>query len=81
MRRTVHIRYFALLREQAGRADEKVETTAAKLTALYAELRARHGLGLPAARVRVAVNGEFAEWDTPLAGGAQIAFLPPVAGG
>ena len=81
MRRTVHIRYFALLREQAGRAEEKIETSSATLMALYSELRVRHGLALPAARVRVAVNGEFAAWDAPLAGGAQIAFLPPVAGG
>lgn len=81
MKKVIHVRYFALLREQAGRAEERVETLAATPAALYAELRRRHGFALPPERVRIALNGEFAAWDAPLAGGAQVAFLPPVAGG
>jgi molybdopterin converting factor small subunit len=32
-------------------------------------------------QTRVAVNAEFADWDTPLAGGDEVAFLPPMSGG
>jgi len=31
--------------------------------------------------LRVAINGEFAEWSTPLAAGDAVVFIPPVAGG
>lgn len=30
---------------------------------------------------RVAINWEFAEWDTPLQEGDEVAFIPPVSGG
>ena len=38
---TVH--YFAILREQRGLTEEKLATAAATPTALYDELRLRHG--------------------------------------
>lgn len=79
--KTVHLRYFAILREQRGLATETVTTTAGDAAALYAELRAAHGFTLPSDRLRAAVNGAFAPWDTPLADGDEIVFIPPVAGG
>jgi hypothetical protein len=45
---TLRLHYYALLREQAGRSSESVDTTAATPAALYAELAARHGFRLPA---------------------------------
>jgi molybdopterin converting factor small subunit len=32
-------------------------------------------------RLKVAVNDEFRDWDTPLAAGDRVVFIPPVAGG
>ena len=32
-------------------------------------------------RTRIAVDAEFAEPQTPLADGAEVAFLPPMSGG
>jgi molybdopterin converting factor subunit 1 len=78
---TVHVQYYAVLREQAGRSDERIETAAATAAALYEELRARHGLTLARAQLRVAIDGEFAEWQAPLPDGARVVFIPPVAGG
>jgi molybdopterin synthase sulfur carrier subunit len=78
---TVRLQYFALLREQRGLAHETLATAAPTAAALYDELRARHGFTLPGDRLRVAVNGEFAPWDTPLAAGMELVFIPPVAGG
>jgi molybdopterin-guanine dinucleotide biosynthesis protein A len=79
--RTLHVQYFALLREQAGRASETVETDAPTARELLAQLRARHGFTLPEDMLKVAVNGDFAEWDRPLQPGDAVVFIPPVAGG
>ena len=79
--KTVHVQYFALLREQRGLSRESVPTAAATAGELYEELRARHALTLTPAQLRVAVNGEFAAWSAPLTEGAQLVFIPPVAGG
>jgi sulfur-carrier protein len=79
--KTIHLQYFALLREQRGLGSETLTTSTATAAQLYEELRQRHGFSLPAERLRVAVDGAFAPWSTPLVDGAQIVFIPPVAGG
>jgi molybdopterin converting factor subunit 1 len=81
MTRTVHVQYFAALREQAGRSAETCETSAANPRDLYADLRQRRGLGLPESLLRVAINEEFCDWERPLADGDRVVFIPPVAGG
>ena len=75
------IRYYALMREQAGRSGEKIDTSAATPADLYAELCARHGFTLPMQQLKVAVNGEFSAWSHALAPGDAVVFIPPVAGG
>lgn len=75
------LHYHALLREQRGLGTEVIATDAADPGALYAELRAAHGFTLDAAQLKVAVNGDFAAWDHPLADGDEVVFLPPVSGG
>jgi len=75
------IQYFALLREQAGRSEEFVETHAATAAALYGELSARHHFTLAREQLKVAVNSEFAEWSRALRAGDTVVFIPPVAGG
>jgi molybdopterin converting factor small subunit len=67
-------------RDAAGRASEVVPLPAS-LGALYEELRARHGFALAPERLRVAVDGAFADWHAPLRDGAEVAFIPPVSGG
>jgi molybdenum cofactor guanylyltransferase len=79
--RRLHVRYFALLREQAGRSVEELETQASTPRELYEELRRRRGLTLSPEFLRVAVNDEFGDWRAPLADGDTVVFLPPVAGG
>jgi molybdopterin-guanine dinucleotide biosynthesis protein A len=79
--RRLNVRYFAMLREQAGRASEELQTQAATPADLYEELRQRHGLTLAPEFLRVAVNDEFGDWRIPLADGDTVVFLPPVAGG
>lgn len=77
----VQLRYYALLREQAGRSAETVESPARTPAELYAELAARHGFRLAQTQVKVAVNSTFADWNRALAEGDEVVFIPPVAGG
>ena len=77
----VRVLYFASLRDAAGRAEEDVHTGAADLVSLYAELQARHQLPFSQRQLRVAVDGAFVPWTTPLREGTDVAFLPPVSGG
>ncbi|HYM87027.1 MAG TPA: MoaD/ThiS family protein [Pseudoxanthomonas sp.] len=77
----VTVLYFASLRDVRGLASEQVESGAADLAALYAELQSRHGFSLPANRLRVAADGDFAQWGDALHDGSEIAFIPPVSGG
>lgn len=77
----VMVQYFAVLREQAGRSEESLETSADTPRGLYEELSARHGFKLPSEAVKVAVNDDFATWEQPLADRDRVVFIPPVAGG
>jgi molybdopterin converting factor subunit 1 len=77
----LEIKYYAVLREKAGRNAETLVTGATTPAAVYDELRERHGFKLGREVVRVAVNDEFAEWNTALRDGDELVFIPPVAGG
>jgi molybdopterin converting factor subunit 1 len=79
--RTLRVQYYAILREQAGRNEETLDTTAATPAELYEELRRRHPFQLAAAQLKVALNSEFSDWQTPLRHGDTVVFIPPVAGG
>jgi molybdenum cofactor guanylyltransferase len=75
------VQYYALMREQAGRSEETVETQAGNPADLYAELVARYGFTLTREQLKVAVNSEFSDWSRQLAAGDAVVFIPPVAGG
>jgi len=75
------IQYFALLREQAGRSEETLESFAATPADLFAELTSRYGFTLSREQLKVAVNSEFSDWSRRLAAGDAVVFIPPVAGG
>jgi len=77
----LRIQYYALLREQAGRSEETVDTSAGTPTELYRELQARHPFKLGPEQLKVAINAEFSDWNTALRSGDTIVFIPPVAGG
>lgn len=79
--KTLRVQYYAILREQAGRSEETLDTSAATPTELYAQLRQRHPFQLEPAQLKVALNSEFADWATPLKHGDTVVFIPPVAGG
>lgn len=77
--------YFAWVRERIGLPREKVETNAATVADLVAELSAREDRYAVAfsdlSALRVAVDQELSDFDAPLAGVREIAFFPPMTGG
>jgi molybdopterin synthase catalytic subunit len=78
----VTVLYFAAAREAAGAAREALEPTPATVGDLRRRLLTlRPALGPVLARSRVAVDGEFSEDAAPLRDGAEVAIIPPVAGG
>ncbi len=77
----IKVQYYAILREQAGRSDESIITSAPTPRDLYNELKSRYPFSLAPEMLRVAVNAEFGEWSQRLADGDSVVFIPPVAGG
>ena len=82
---TLTVLYFAWLRERIGLARESVDTQAATVADLVAELAAReerYALAFSDLRaVRVALDQALSDFDAPLAGAREIAFFPPMTGG
>jgi MoaD family protein len=77
----ISVRLFAALREEAGTA--VVEVAAATAGEVVDALSARFGTRFAAIAAvgSIVVNGERADRDTPVAGGDEVALLPPVSGG
>lgn len=77
--------YFAWVRERIGLPKERVETEAATVSDLVAELVAREERYAAAfadiSALRVALDQELAEFSAPLAGVREVAFFPPMTGG
>ena len=77
--------YFAWVRERVGIPREQVETSAATVADLVAELRLRaerYELAFSDLNaLRVAVDQKLTDFDAPLDGVREVAFFPPMTGG
>jgi molybdopterin converting factor subunit 1 len=78
--RKLTVEYFAVLREQAGKDSENIETNAETADELFGELESRYGFPTLNS-MKVAINDEFSSWNAPLSDGDTVVFIPPVAGG
>ena len=84
---TLSLVYLARLREAFGAAAESIEAPPGVTTvgALCVWLAARGGAWAtelaPGRAVRVAVNHDLADIDTPVGPGDEVALFPPVTGG
>ncbi len=81
----LEVLYFAWLRERIGLGREQIETDAATVADLVAELRARedrYDLAFSdMASVRVAIDQDLTTLDASLEGAREVAFFPPMTGG
>lgn len=79
------ILYFAWIRERIGVPRERIETQAATIRDLIEQLRAMddwHAAALAdLSAVRVALDQELSDLDSPIAGVREVAFFPPMTGG
>lgn len=77
--------YFAWVRERIGLPRERIETTAATVADLVAELRTREERYALAfsdlSALRVAVDQQLTTFDAPLKDVREVAFFPPMTGG
>lgn len=81
----IDVLYFAWVRERIGLPKERIETDAATVADLVAELSAREERYAAAfadvSALRVALDQELADFAAPLAGVREVAFFPPMTGG
>jgi molybdopterin synthase catalytic subunit len=79
----VRVSYFAAARELCGTQSELVPMESPRtVRAFMTLLAARHARLAPyLPRMRLAVNGEIVDAEHSIAGGDEVAVLPPVAGG
>ena len=81
----IDVLYFAWVRERIGLPRERVDSSAATVADLVAELSAREPRYAAAfadlASLRVAVDQELASFATSLQGVREVAFFPPMTGG
>ena len=77
--------YFAWVRERIGLPRERVETDAATVSDLVAELVEREDRYAAAfadtSALRVAVDQVLTDFDAPISGAREVAFFPPMTGG
>ncbi len=81
----IDVLYFAWVRERIGLPSERIETDAATVQDLVAELSAREDRYAAAfadvSALRVAVDKRLATFDASLADAREVAFFPPMTGG
>ncbi|ATG48081.1 molybdopterin converting factor subunit 1 [Celeribacter ethanolicus] len=81
----IEVLYFAWVRERIGEPRETVETSAATVMDLVEELKSReerYDLAFSDLKsLRVALDQELMEFDSPLEGVREVAFFPPMTGG
>jgi MoaE-MoaD fusion protein len=80
---SVRVRLFAMQREAAGTRQMRLEIPRGSTVddAWNAVVEVAPALASGRASLRFAVNGTYADPDTPLADGDEIACIPPVSGG
>jgi sulfur-carrier protein len=76
----IKILYFGMLAERTGMTEETLDRTPGTVAALCAELLLRHPL-LHGLSFRCAVDQHLVDDSCPIAPGAEVALLPPFAGG
>ncbi len=81
----IDVLYFAWVRERIGIPKERVQTSAATVNELIAELTAReerYALAFSdVSALRVAIDQELSDFDAPIGDAREVAFFPPMTGG
>lgn len=78
----IRVRFFASVRQMTGVDSEELEVKEGQAVGtLIVDLKRRHEALEEKMKMLVAINGEYAETDTVLKEGDEVALFPPVSGG
>lgn len=69
---------FAKSKDDFGFSEKEIEVSP---TETPKQVVARIAPALEISGIRVALDCEFADWDSPVGDAKEMAFLPPVSGG
>ena len=76
---SIHIIYFASLRDSLGKSQDQVEfQPGLTVHALWQQL---NGSQPNSGQILVAINQEYADFDSLVKDQDEVAFFPPVTGG
>lgn len=79
--KTIKIKYFAALKEQATIDEEELETRAKTAEDIFHFLKEKYSFSLTKEQIKVAINDQFEPFDYLLKDGDTLVLIPPVAGG
>ncbi len=77
----LNIKYFAALRECAGKSDECLNVEVSTVEDVYQMLNEKYSFSVDRHHLKVALNEEYAKFDDKVSDGDTLVFIPPVAGG
>jgi molybdopterin converting factor subunit 1 len=78
----VRVRFLARLRDLTGKDTEELKAPADWCVSdVYDAMRVTYPALPPRDSIRAAVNHEFADWNSRVSKGDEVAFIPPVSGG
>lgn len=77
----IRIRYFAAMREKAGKSEELVDTKCSDARELYTELNGKYAFNMNTRHLKLSLNRSYADWSAKISEGDEVVFIPPVAGG
>lgn len=79
--KTIHLTYYAHLRDNIGIPVETRQTAAGTARELYSEVKTHYNIDISEELLRVSVNDIFTSWQTELKTGDSVVFITPVSGG
>ena len=81
---SIRVRYFASLREQLGKTEELLVINQLQCVGdVWSQVTQHISIEKmpPSNQVLAALNMDYAQLETPIKDGDEIAFFPPVTGG
>jgi len=77
----IKVKYFAMLRESAGKKEELIDLENSNIRDLFNQLNQKYRFSIDDHHLAVAINGHYRNWDYLMSDGDEVVFIPPVAGG